>query len=98
MQDKFKRVMDWGTPRLVTKNNNHRGLNLNTVNMASRSTLLNYSNIRNGKVPVAEKKGPKDFQQSSITNFRKAMIEEEKASESDIMTKKNLAQRNDNTK
>jgi hypothetical protein len=97
MQDKFKRVMDWGTPRLVTKNN-HRGLNLNSVNMASRSTLLNISNIRNGKMPVAEKKGPKDFQQSSITNFRKAMIEEEKASEGDVMVQKNLAQRNDNSK
>lgn len=93
MQDKFKRVMDWGTPRLVTKNNNHRGLNMNNVNMASRSQLLNIANIRTGKLPVPEKKGPKDFQQSSIANFRKAMLEEEKASEGDVMVKKNLAQR-----
>lgn len=32
MQNKFKRVMDWGTPRLVTKNSNHRSINLNNVN------------------------------------------------------------------
>ena len=87
--------MDWGTPRLVTKNN-HRGLNLNNTNMASRSHLLNFANIRNGQVPVAEKKGPKDFQQSSIANFRSRMIEEEKASEGDVMVKKNMAQRIDN--
>lgn len=95
MQDKFKRVMDWGTPRLVTKNANHRGLNMNNVNMQSRSQLLNIANIRQGKMPVPEKKGPKDFQVSSIANFRKAMLEEEKASEGDVMVKKNLAQKSD---
>lgn len=96
MQDKFKRVMGWGTPRLVTKNANHRGLNMNNVNMQSRSQLLNYANIRQGKLPVLEKKGPNDFQVSSIANFRKAMLEEEKASEGDVMVKKNLAQKADN--
>ena len=52
---------------------------------------MNIANIRTGKAIEPVKKGPKDFQQSSIVNFRKAMLEEEKASESDVMVKKNMA-------
>lgn len=55
MQDKFKKVMDWGTPRLVTKN---RQLNLNPNNAESRSLLMKFANVRKG---VVEEKadGPK---------------------------------------
>jgi len=41
MGDKFKRVMDWGTPRLVTKN---RQLEMDPKQLQSRSYLLNMAN------------------------------------------------------
>lgn len=64
--------------------------------MASRSNLLQIANIRTGTLPQKQPTGPaKTFQQSSITNFRRNMLEEEKASEGEIMTKKNLAVRQD---
>lgn len=47
MQDKFKRVMDWGTPRLVTKN---RQLNLDPAKAESRQFLMNIANVRKGVV------------------------------------------------
>jgi len=52
--------------------------------MASRNLLLKTANLRNGAIPeVTNKKA--QFQQSSITNFRKKMLEEEKASENTNM-------------
>jgi hypothetical protein len=56
MQDKFKRVMDWGTPRLVTKT---RQLNLDASKMESRNLLMKFANARNGKVDESLQK-PKD--------------------------------------
>jgi hypothetical protein len=47
MSDKFKRVMDWGTPRLVTKN---RLLNLDPAKAESRNMLMNIANIRKGVI------------------------------------------------
>lgn len=47
MVDKFKRVMDHGTPRLVTKN---RALNINVSNMESKRLLMNMANVRKGLI------------------------------------------------
>ena len=52
MQNKFRRVMDWGTPRIVVpKGTNHRVINMNNVSMASRSNLLQIANLRKGNLP-----------------------------------------------
>ena len=59
MHNKFKRVMDHGTPRLVTKNAQFRQINFNNTNSASRSQLLQIANIRTGPLPSKlEQKGP----------------------------------------
>ena len=47
MDNKFKRVMDWGTPRLVTKN---RQLNMTGKQIESRGMLLGMANIRTGNI------------------------------------------------
>lgn len=47
MQDKFKRVMDWGTPRLVTKT---RHINMDASKQESRSLLMKFANVRKGVV------------------------------------------------
>lgn len=56
MGDKFKRVMDWGTPRLVTKN---RQLNLDSSKIESRNLLMKFANVRKGAVDAGPEK-PKD--------------------------------------
>ena len=48
MEDKFKRVMDWGTPRVVT---NKRQFNMEGK-QDSRNLLLKFATVRNG--PVAD--------------------------------------------
>jgi hypothetical protein len=55
MQDKFRRVMHHGTPRLVTKN---RQVNLNPANSDSRSLLMNIANVRKGVVDKHLNKQP----------------------------------------
>ena len=72
---KFNKVMDWGTPRLVTKN---RALVMDTKQIQQRAFLHNIAGIRNGPVPdvVEEKKG--DFKAVSVVNFRERMLQEEK--------------------
>lgn len=67
--EKAKRAMDWGTPRLVTKNNNHRVINLTTVNQASRSSLLQIANIRQGTMPHKNQK-----QAAFMSNYRKNIV------------------------
>ena len=47
MDNKFKRVMDWGTPILVTKN---RQLNMTGKQIESRGMLLGMANIRTGNI------------------------------------------------
>ena len=47
MDNKFKRVMDWGAPRLVTKN---RQLNMTGKQIESRGMLLGMANIRTGNI------------------------------------------------
>lgn len=88
MEDKFKRVMDHGTPRLVTKN---RQLNMDTGSMKSRQLLLGIANVRtNDKVDdksILGKKGP-SFAKASVANFRQKMLMEEKESEMEEMKQK----------
>lgn len=72
---KFNKVMDWGTPRLVTKN---RALVMDTKQMQQRAFLNNIASIRTGPVAdkVEEKKG--DFKAVTVNNFRERMLQEEK--------------------
>lgn len=58
MDNKFKRVMDWGTPRLVTKNRQLNMNNLTGKQLESRGLLLSMANVRKGNVD-ALKQGPK---------------------------------------
>lgn len=78
MQDKFKKVMDWGTPRLVTKN---RQLNLDSAKLESRNLLMNLANVRKGKVEEKPNQPKQQFNNASVANFRKRMMEEEMKAE-----------------
>jgi hypothetical protein len=75
MDNKFKRVMDWGTPRLVTKN---RQINMTGKQLESRGLLLSMASVRTGNIQKVEAKPKQEFSQSSATSFRKRMMEEEK--------------------
>jgi len=50
MEDKFKRTMDWGTPRLVTRNVHNRNLDIMSAKAESRNLLMKFANARKGKV------------------------------------------------
>lgn len=73
--DKHKKVLDWGTPRLVTKN---RQLVVDQKTMQQRALLQNIASIRTG--PVADKVEEKktDFKAVTVSNFRERMLQEEK--------------------
>lgn len=71
--------MDWGTPRLVTKNKLFN--NMDNRQLESRSVLLKMANVRKGIAEPDKEKTKTGFANSSITSFRKRMMEEEKASE-----------------
>ena len=76
MENKFKRVMDHGTPRLVTKN---RQLSLNQSQIQSRGALLKFANVRKGDVKQADDdKASTGFAKSSVAGFRQKMMQEEK--------------------
>lgn len=45
--DKFQKVMDWGTPRLVTKN---RAIVMDQKTMQQRAFLHNIASVRKGLV------------------------------------------------
>lgn len=70
--------MDWGTPRLVTKN---RQINMTGKQLESRSLLLGMASVRTGNKEPVRQQPKQDFAQTSVSNFRKKMMEEEKASE-----------------
>jgi hypothetical protein len=53
MDNKFKRVMDWGTPRLVTKN---RQINMSGKQLESRGLLLKMADVRSGNIQNVESK------------------------------------------
>ena len=60
MDQKFKRKMDWGTPRIVTKNLNRQLQLDNPKQMASRAFLLQMANVRKGNtsdLPEKKKQG-----------------------------------------
>jgi hypothetical protein len=74
--DKFNKVMDWGTPRLVVKN---RELKMDQQTMNQRAFLNNIASIRKGPVPdQVEEKKQGDFKAVSISNFREKMLKEER--------------------
>lgn len=69
--DKFNKVMDWGTPRLVTKN---RALVMDQKTMQSRALLHNIAAVRKGGVDAKEEEKKGDFKAVSINNFREKML------------------------
>lgn len=84
----FKRVMEWGTPRIVSKT---RKLSMGTKQMESRSLLLSISGVKD-----LNRDGDKTktgFNIDSVKNFRKRMLEEEMQSESDVMHHQDLTKR-----
>ena len=87
--------MDWGTPRLVTKN---RALTMNSKQMESRSFLLKTVGIKQvpGRGGMADNSTTKTgYTNASLTNFRKKMMEEEKRSEAGNMMHKDLTRKKD---
>lgn len=74
-ESKYQRAMDWGTPRLVTKN---RQIVMDQNQLKSRAFLQNMAAERKGQatLPVPEKK--QEFAPVSVSNFRQKMLEEEK--------------------
>ena len=74
--DKFNKVMDWGTPRLVTKN---RALIMDQKTMQQRAFLHNIAGVRKGAVAEKEEEKKSNFKPVSINNFREKMLQEEKA-------------------
>lgn len=73
--DKFKKQMAWGTPRLVTKNKN---LIMDENQLKQRSYLLNIAAERKGVSNAQAEEQKSDFKAVSINNFRKNMLLEEK--------------------
>ena len=92
MENKFRRVMDWGTPRLITKN---RALTMNQKQMESRSLLLKSAGIRAipGGRGQDEQKTKTGYTNESVTNFRKRMMEEERRSEAKTMQHNDLTRK-----
>ena len=61
MDQKFKRKMDWGTPRIVTKNLNRQLQLDNPKQMASRAFLLQMANVRKGNTSDLPEKKKQEF-------------------------------------
>ena len=74
--------MDWGTPRLVTKN---RALVMDQKQMQQRAFLQGIAAIRTGNGEVKEEEKKSDFKAVSVANFRERMMKEE-LMEKDEMT------------
>lgn len=70
-KDKFQKVMDWGTPRLVTKN---RALVMDQKTMQSRAFLNNIASVRIGAIPNKEEEKKTDFKPVTVNNFRERML------------------------
>lgn len=73
--DKFAKRMDWGTPRLVTKN---RQLVVDQKTMQQRALLHGIASIRTGVVTDKVEEKKEEFKAVSVSNFRARMLEEEK--------------------
>jgi hypothetical protein len=72
---KFNKVMDWGTPRLVTKN---RALVMDPTKMRQKELLNNIASIRSGAPTLKQEEQKSDFKAVTVTNFREKMLQEEK--------------------
>ena len=72
--DKFKKVMDWGTPRLVTK-----GVEMDQKQLQSRAFLMNMASERKGVMSgLREEEKKSALTANSVNNFRAKMMEQEK--------------------
>lgn len=69
--DKFNKVMDWGTPRLVTKN---RALVMDQKQLQQRAFLHNIAGVRKGVVDTKEEEKKEGFKAVSVNNFRERML------------------------
>lgn len=67
--------MDWGTPRLVTKN---RALVMDPTKMRQKELLNNIASIRSGAPTIKQEEQKSDFKAVTVTNFREKMLQEEK--------------------
>lgn len=86
MTDKFKRVMDWGTPRLVTKN---RQICLDgAAKQESRNLLMKFAGARKGEVDHTPTEKKEEFTSVTVQNFRKKMLDEELGMENLEMIKR----------
>lgn len=59
--------MDWGTPRLVTKN---RALVMDQKQMQQRAFLQNVAAVRKGLAENVQEEKKEEFKAATITNFR----------------------------
>lgn len=73
--------MDWGTPRLVTKN---RALVMDQKQMQQRAFLQGIAAIRKGGVEEKEEEKKSDFKAVSVANFREKMLMEERMEKEDL--------------
>ena len=67
MGGKFKRVMDWGTPRIVSKN---RALKMDSKQLEQRNYLINMANSRKGVTEMVDEGPKQEFTTSSVKNMR----------------------------
>eukprot|EP00347_Sterkiella_histriomuscorum_P017137 403350523 len=74
-EDKFKRQMAWGTPRLVTQN---RSLVLDENQIKQRSYLQSMAAQRKGIMDGNQEEKKSDFKAASVTSFREKMLIAEK--------------------
>ncbi|CDW88486.1 UNKNOWN [Stylonychia lemnae] len=74
-ENKFLRNMDWGTPRLVTKN---RNLVMDQNQLKQRNFLQNMAMERKGIASGIQEERKQDFAPVSVKNFREKMLLEEK--------------------
>ena len=90
MDSKFKRVMDWGTPRLVSKT---RSLTMSAKQLQSRQLLLKTAGVKSVLREEDAGTSTTGYTNSSVNSFRKRMMEEEKRSEAQDMQHRNLARK-----
>ena len=76
-ESKYQRAMDWGTPRLVTKN---RQIVMDQSQLKSRAFLQNMAAERKGQASMPAEEKKQEFAPVSVSNFRQKMLEEEKLS------------------
>ena len=78
--------MDWGTPRLVTKN---RALVMDQNQLKQRNFLQSMAVERKGITAPSQEEKKSDFKPVSINNFRERMLKEEKQEIENEMSQSN---------